>query len=78
VSNIKKNASNISQIINELHDIENHADEIYEVFLSNLFANEKDSIEIIKIKEIMQEMEKATDATENVGKIIKTIIVKYA
>jgi predicted phosphate transport protein (TIGR00153 family) len=78
LSNIKKNAKNISQIVNELHDIENSADEIYEEFLSNLFANERDSIEIIKIKEIMQELEKATDATENVGKIIKTIIVKYA
>jgi predicted phosphate transport protein (TIGR00153 family) len=78
LSDIKKNAKNISQNINELHDIENSADEIYEVFLSDLFANEKDSIEIIKLKEIMQELEKATDAAEGVGKIIKTIIVKYA
>jgi uncharacterized protein Yka (UPF0111/DUF47 family) len=61
-----------------LHDVENAADEVYEEFLSNLFANEKDNIEVIKLKEIMQELEKATDAAEDVGKIIKTIIVKYA
>ena len=78
LSNIKKYANDISVICNELHDIENSADEVYELFLSNLFANEKDSIEIIKLKEIMQELEKATDAAEGVGKIIKTIIVKYA
>jgi predicted phosphate transport protein (TIGR00153 family) len=78
LTNIKKNAINIRKICNELHDIENSADEVYENFLSNLFANEKDSIEIIKLKEIMQELEKATDAAESVGKIIKTIIVKYA
>lgn len=78
LSDIKKNAHDISMICNELHDIENSADEVYELFLSNLFANERDSIEIIKLKEIMQELEKATDAAEGVGKIIKTIIVKYA
>lgn len=30
------------------------------------------------MKEIMYELEKATDTAEHVGKIIKTIIVKYA
>ena len=78
LSVVKKNAKNIKKLCNELHDIENSADEVYEEFLSNLFANEKDNIEIIKLKEIMQELEKATDAAEDVGKIIKTIIVKYA
>jgi predicted phosphate transport protein (TIGR00153 family) len=78
LANVKRNAQSIKQICNELHDIENNADEVYEEFLSNLFANEKDNIEVIKLKEIMQELEKATDAAEGVGKIIKTIIVKYA
>ena len=40
--------------------------------------NSKDAIEIIKLKEIMSELEKATDVAEQVGKIIQTIIVKYA
>jgi len=78
LSSVKNNAKNIKIYCNELHDIENQADEVYEEFLSNLFANEKDNIEVIKLKEIMQELEKATDAAEDVGKIIKTIIVKYA
>ena len=78
LSNIKKNAANIKKLCNELHEIENSADEVYEDFLSNLFANEKDNIEVTKLKEILQELEKAVDAAEGVGKIIKTIIVKYA
>ena len=78
LSNVKKNAKEIKQLCNELHDIENIADEVYEEFLTNLFANEKDSIEIIKLNEIVEELENAIDAAENVGKIIKTIIVKYA
>jgi hypothetical protein len=75
---LKKDAKKIKEYCTELHDIENRADDVYENFIINLFEHEKDGIEIIKVKEIMYELEKATDATEYVGKIIKTIIVKYA
>jgi uncharacterized protein Yka (UPF0111/DUF47 family) len=62
----------------ELHDLEHVADDIYERFLIELFENEKDAIEVIKLKEIMSQLEKTTDVAEYVGKIIQTIIVKYA
>ena len=61
----------------ELHDLENQADDVYEFFIRRLFEEEKDSIELIKIKEIMQELERTTDAAEHVGKILKNLIVKY-
>ena len=51
---------------------------MYEHFLIELFDGAKDGVELVKLKEIMYELEKATDAAEYVGKIIKTIIVKYA
>jgi predicted phosphate transport protein (TIGR00153 family) len=75
---LKKNSKKIKIYCSELHTIENKADDVYEHFTINLFEKEKNGIEIIKLKEIMYELEKATDAAENVGKIIKTIIVKYA
>ncbi|MDD3161413.1 MAG: DUF47 family protein [Bacteroidales bacterium] len=64
--------------INNLHTVEHEADDVYEHFVMELFEKEVDSIELIKIKEIMQELEKTTDRLDAVGKIIKTIIVKYA
>lgn len=75
---LKKSAKNIKEHCTRLHDLENQADDVYEQFLINLFENEKDAIEIIKLKEIMSELERATDIADQVGKIIKTIIVKYA
>lgn len=75
---LKKNAKKVTEYCNKLHDLENKADDIYENFVIDLFENEKDGIEITKVKEIMYELEKATDTAEHVGKIIKTIIVKYA
>lgn len=75
---LKKNPSNIREYCRKLHDIESKADDVYEHFLIDLFENEKDAIEVIKLKDILHELEKATDNQEAVGKIIKTIIVKYS
>ena len=75
---LKKNSKKIKENCQELKITENKADDVYENILIDLFENQKDAIEVIKLKEIMSELEKATDAAEHVGKIIKTIIVKYA
>jgi predicted phosphate transport protein (TIGR00153 family) len=75
---LKKEGDKINKYCKKLHDIENKADDVYENFIIELFETEKDDIEVIKLKEIMQELEKATNAAEQVGKIIKAIAVKYA
>lgn len=75
---LKKSRKRVAEYCRELHIIENKADDVYEHFLLELFENQKDGVELIKEKEIMYELEKATDVTEGVGKIIRTIIVKYA
>ena len=75
---LRKNAKSIMGYCTKLHDLENEADDVYETYITRLFAEETDSIELIKAKEIMYELEKTTDAAEHVGKILKTIIIKYA
>jgi predicted phosphate transport protein (TIGR00153 family) len=75
---LRRNAVKLKARCKELHDLENKADDIYDAAITRLFENEKDGIELIKDKEILSELEKATDAAEDVGKILKTIIVKYA
>ena len=75
---MKKNPKTVKNICVKLHKLENQADDLYEEFLTEIFENEKNGIELIKNKEIVQEIERATDRADNIGKIIKTIIVKYA
>lgn len=75
---LKKNSSRVAEYCSQLAVLEHQADDVYEHFLIDLFENEKDAVEIIKLKDILHELEQATDAAENVGKIIKIIIVKYA
>jgi len=78
LENFRKSPTTLRDYCRKLHDIENQADDVYEFFIIKLFEEEKDCIEIIKIKEIMQELEKTTDSAEQVGKILKNLIVKYA
>ena len=78
LASLRKNASILKEHCNELHNLENKADDIYETAIIHLFEEEKNGIELIKMKEILNEMEKTTDAAEHVGKVLKTIIVKYA
>ena len=74
----RKKPTLLREYCSRLHEIENQADDVYEFFITKLFEEEKDCIELIKIKEIMHELEKTTDAAEHVGKILKNLIVKYA
>ena len=71
-----KNPKKIMDSCIRINEIENQADDIYHKSLSFLFENEKDAIELIKIKEILSTLEKATDRAEDVSDVLKAIIVK--
>lgn len=77
LGDLKKSPEKIREYCEQLGVLEHSADDVYEHFLIDLFENEKDAIEVIKLKDILHELERATDAAETVGKIIKTIIIKY-
>jgi len=62
----------------ELSKIESRVDVIFHDAISSLFDNEKDPIELIKQKEILQNIEKVANKIEDVSKIVKTILIKYA
>ena len=74
----QKNYHNIKQACVKINTLENVADDLYHSGLSSLFENEKDAIELIKVKEILQTIEKATDCAEDVSDVLKTIIIKQA
>jgi predicted phosphate transport protein (TIGR00153 family) len=76
--NLKKDPKHISQCCDALHDLENDADDLYAQFIKRIFSEEGNAVELIKVKDIMHELEKTTDCAEHVAKILKTIIVKNA
>ncbi|MCK9203380.1 MAG: DUF47 family protein [Bacteroidales bacterium] len=76
--NSGKNHEKILQSCINLNTLENKADDLYHDGISNLFENEKDTIELIKNKEIIATLEKTVDMAEDVSDIIKTILIKLA
>lgn len=68
----------VREALVRINSIENHADDIFDNAVARLFEDEKDAIQIIKIKEVLSALETATDKCEDVANVIETIIVKQA
>jgi uncharacterized protein len=62
----------------QINSLENQADEVYHKALSDLFSNETNAIELIKLKEILTNLEKAVDHAEDVSDVLKGIIIKLS
>jgi len=73
-----KNLRNITESIISINNIEKKADHLFDINVERLFNEEQDAKEIIKMKEIYQVLENATDKCEDAGNVIESIIVKYA
>lgn len=71
-----RDISKIRKTIKEINNIENQSDTIFELALIDLFSNEKDPIELIKIKDILSKVESASDRCEDIANVIDSIIVK--
>jgi uncharacterized protein len=59
-----------------MHDLEDRGDEIFNNALRDLFTDHHDPIEIIKLKDILERLERIMDKYQRVGDIIEGIIVK--
>lgn len=68
----------IKEALVKINSVENRADDVYDSEIAKLFRDEKDAIELIKMKEILASLETATDKCEDVANIIESIIVKNA
>ncbi len=75
--NDKKNARELMDICININSLENEADYVLRQAMANLFQNEKDAKELLKMKEIYERVEGATDVCEDVSNIIEGIVLKH-
>lgn len=73
-----KDSQMILALCIEINRLENEADEAHRLAVGNLFDREKDPINVIKLKEILDHMETATDRCEDVANVIESIVIKNA
>ena len=73
-----KNVDVILRACEHVNTCENAGDDIYHNAIARLFKNIKDPIELIKLKEILSDIEEAIDKCEHVANLIEGVVVKYA
>jgi predicted phosphate transport protein (TIGR00153 family) len=71
-----KNLLKVRESLVRVNSLENHADDIFDNAVARLFEDEKNAIEIIKVKEILSALETATDKCEDVANVLESILVK--
>ncbi|MFH1159671.1 MAG: DUF47 family protein [bacterium] len=75
--NIKKNSKSIRGKCSHIHELENQADDISRVAVTELFKT-NDILMIIKWKEVFERLEKAVDRMERVANTIESILIDNA
>ncbi len=67
----------IHELVKNVNTLENEGDRLYREVVKNLFINEKDVLEVIKWKDIFDDMENVLDACEDVADIVEGVIMKH-
>jgi predicted phosphate transport protein (TIGR00153 family) len=62
----------------EINRLENEADGIYRRAIADLFHNGNDPIEVMKWRDLFDNMEEATDRCEDVANIVEGVVLEYA
>jgi predicted phosphate transport protein (TIGR00153 family) len=60
----------------EINRLENQGDQIYRRLLAELFGGDYDALTVLKLKEVIDQLEAAADAFEHVANTVETIAVK--
>jgi len=62
----------------EVNRLENEADVVSRAAIAELFETEEDPIRLIKIKELYEVLESATDKAEDVANVLEAVVLKSA
>ena len=77
VTNLQKSDDVLRHCV-EINRLENEADQVSRVAIARLFEHETNPITLIKIKELLEFLETATDKAEDVADVLETVVLKNA
>ena len=66
----------LAEVKIRIHNLEDQADDAFEKAIRDLFLNHRDPIEIIKLKDVLENLEHIVDKYQTVCDIIEGIVVK--
>lgn len=79
VGNLRRRSTlrKIQEQLVEIHRLENEADALFLNASADLFRNEMSSADIIKWRDIYDQLERATDSAESVAHVLEAIVLKH-
>ena len=81
VASAMKSLSRLRGVVDcavEINRLENEADRVHQAAVRTLFEEERDTLTIIKWKELLDFLEAATDRCEDVANVLEAVVVKHA
>ena len=75
VSHLQKNGDVLARCV-EIKRFENEADQVSREAIGRLFDHEHNPIHLIKIKELLEVLETATDKAEDAANVLETVVLK--
>jgi predicted phosphate transport protein (TIGR00153 family) len=73
-----RKSEELERVLQKINEYENEADAVFEKAIARLFEEERDPIQLIKLKEIYVGLETATDKCEDAANVLETFLVKHA
>lgn len=73
-----KNIRNVAEACVAINSLEGKADDLYDKAISELFNSNRDTLTVVKLKDIYEEMEIVTDKCEDSADVVESIIIKYS
>jgi len=74
----KRTLAEMMPRVKEINRLENEADRIARAAMSTLIEQRDELFELIRWKEIYDQLEEATDRCEDVADVLRTVVIKYA
>jgi len=75
---LEKNHDHVLENCVEINRLENEADQVARTAIAVLFDKERDPISLIKLKELFEVLETATDKAEDVANVLEAVVLKSA
>ena len=62
----------------EINTLENEGDKLYRRAVAELFSGDHKAMDVLKWKDVIENLEEALDGLENVANIVESIVLKHA
>lgn len=74
--NLRKEVKLVDALCDQIKEDEHLVDDIYEIFMSQLFEKEENAKELVKKKNVVQALEDTSDVAKSLSNTIRSIVVK--